>query len=284
MPIRTVLTEGRIMMTLGFVIAATATIRLGGVYIQRLCISNFGDISDVGLFVAGSAIATQYIDVILGSMSSDYTPRLASVSSNLDVFIQTINRQIRLMLIIILPAIVLFLIFSKQLIIILYSSEFLSIVGMIKYMMLAMFFRTISWCISFSFVALGESKTFFWNETLSTIYSLAFSVIGFVFWGFEGLGLAFLATYLCYTFQMYFLAQKKFSFVFERDCLILIIRQFVLLVFSFLLLEIFKDSYYSIVSSLLVLCIVISITYKEFNKVVSVNLLIRTLKNKLKKW
>ncbi len=276
-----VITDGRTMIVLGTVLAATTAFRLGGTYLQRAFISNFGSLADVGLYAAGSAIATQYIDVILGAMSTDYAPRLAAISHDVDSFIETINRQMKLMVTITIPFIVLFIIFARELIILLYSNEFLPIVVMIEWMMFSMFLRAISWCLSFSFVAKGESKAFFWNETACTIYSLAFSIGGYYFAGFIGLGLSFLITYVIYTVQMYILARAKFGFRFSKDCYVLIVRQALLLVASFIIIELIKPSIWRYVAGLIVLLVVTYASLKEFDKMIPIKDIIGGFKDRL---
>lgn len=278
-----VITDGRTMIVLGTVLAATSAFRLGGTYLQRAFISNFGSLADVGLYAAGSAIATQYIDVILGAMSTDYAPRLAAISHDNDSFFETINRQMKLMVTITIPFIVLFIIFARELIILLYSNEFLPIVVMIEWMMFSMFLRAISWCLSFSFVAKGESKAFFWNETACTIYSLAFSIVGYYFAGFIGLGLSFLLTYVIYTVQMYILAKAKFGFSFSKDCLSLIVRQALLLVMAFVIIELIKPSIWRYVAGVTILLFVTYASFKEFDKMIPIKDIIAGFKNRIHK-
>lgn len=276
-----IMTDGRTMIVLGAVLAATSAFRLGGEYIKRAFISNYGNIADVGLFIAGSAIVTQYIDVILSSMSTDYMPRLSAVSSDKDVFNEIINRQIKLMVTMILPFIILFIVFARELVVILYSSEFLAIISMIEWMMLSMFFRAISWCLSFSFVAKGESKFFFWNEVVTAIYSLLFSMAGYFFAGFMGLGIAFLLTYLSYTVQLYIFAKRKFDFRFSPDCIKLILKQVLLLVPVFIIIEILEVSYIRYIFGASFFLIICYLTYVEMNKMIPIRNALNGIKNKL---
>lgn len=281
--LRDVLTDGRTMIVLGIVLAATSAFRLGGTFLQRSFISNFGSIADVGLYVAGSAIATQYIDVILGAMSNDYAPRLAAISKNNEVFNETINRQMKLMVTITQPFIVLFIIFARELVVLLYSNEFLPIVVMIEWMMFSMFLRAMSWCLSFSFVAKGESKAFFWNESISTLYSLGFSVLGYFYAGFVGLGISFLLGYLCYTIQMYLLARKKFGFRFSEDSLKLIFKQAVLLTMAFIIMEVLNPSIWRYLIGIVVLSLICYVTYIEMNKMIPVKDMLQSIKNRFLK-
>ena len=49
-------------------------------------LEHLGTLETVGLYTAGYAIATQYIDVILQAMGTDYTPRLSSVADNVPLY------------------------------------------------------------------------------------------------------------------------------------------------------------------------------------------------------
>lgn len=276
--LKEVLTDGKTMIFLGIVLAATSTFRLGGVYVKRAFISSYGCLADVGLYMAGSAIVTQYIDVILGAMSSDYVPRLSAICSETTLFNETINRQMKLMVTLILPFIVLFVIFARELLILLYSNEFLPIASMTEWMMFAMFLRAVSWCLSFSFVAKGESKAFFWNDTICTIYSMFFSIVGYYCLGFIGLGLAFFVTYICYTIQMYFLAKKKFDFRFSPDCLILIRKQAFLLIVTFVIIEIVNVSVWRYVLGVILLSFVTYVSVAEINKMIPIKSILNNLK------
>lgn len=274
-----IITDGKTMMVMGTVLALTSAFRLGGTYIQRLFISNIGSVADVGLYVAGSAIATQYIDLILGGMTTDYTPRLSAITEEKD-FIDVINRQLKLMVTLVTPLIIVFVLFARELIILLYSGKFVGVISMIEWMMFAMYFRVISWCLSFAFIAKGESKAFFWNESLCIIYGSFFSIVGYYWAGFLGLGGSFLAGYLCYTVQMYILGRKLFNFEFNKDCLLLVLKQFILLVIAFALIEIFAGSVWRYILGLISLVVISYVSYLDFNKMIPVGMLIQNFKSK----
>lgn len=203
---------GRTMIILGIALSLTGLVNTGQTYLLRIAISSFGNIEDVGLYTAGIAMASQYINIVLTSMGSDYSPRLAAISSNIEQFIDTINKQIKLLVTIIAPLILLFVVFIKQLTILLYSDKFIPIAGLLAWVMFGMFFRAISWCLSFAFVAKGEAKLFLINETISAIYSLLLSIGGYLLWGFDGMGVAFCMTYVLYTIQLFFLSKIRFNY------------------------------------------------------------------------
>lgn len=214
---RQILFEGKAMLILGVTIAITGIINTGQVFVLRTVISKIGGLSDVGLYVAGMTIATSYINIVFNAMSSDYSPRLASVANDRSKMIEIINKQAILLTVILAPLIFIFVMLIRQITIILYSVDFLGITGMIEWVMFGMFFRAISWSISYSFVAYNKPKIFLINTIISSSYSLFFSIIGFFYLGFDGLGIAFCITNFIYSFHMFFLARKTFGFYFNYD-------------------------------------------------------------------
>ena len=274
------LIEGRGMLYLGIAIAASSIVRVGKAYGLRIFISHFGSIAEVGLFTSGMAISIQYVDVILSSMGSDYSPRLSAIVDDNAKFVETINKQIRLMCAILLPIMVLFIVFVKELVIVLYSKEFIAIEGMVVWMMFSMFLRSISWCLSFPLVAIGNPKLYFWNEFSSELYSLVFSMIGYYYLSFFGLGLAFFMTQLCFTLQMFIVSRKFYNFKLTDNNRKAIIYNILLLSVLFLVLLLFKGSVLGYVLSGCVFILSVYYLYNQINEMVNIKAFIQS---KLKK-
>lgn len=273
--------KGRGMISLGIVIALTGLAGVGQAYGLRIFISNIGGVADVGLYVAGFAISSTYVNLILSSMSSDYAPRLSVVANNNILLTSTINKQANLLLVILTPLVLIFIVFVKLLIILLYSTQFVEIVSMTEWVMLGMFFRTISWTISFSFIARGESRIFFLNELLATIYMLVFYVLGYKVYGFEGMGIAFFVSYICYSLQMFIIAKLKFQFYFEREFLKNMIVQILFCVLLFTLLKIIGYSSYRYILGVFFIVVSVYFCYKKLNKMIDLKSMIHQFKNKM---
>ena len=266
-----VLSEGKGMIVLGAAIALAGFIGTGKEYILRSFISTWGSVSDVGLYTAGMAIATQYMDVILRSMGSDYSPRLAAIADDKPVFIETINKQIKLLLTIVSPLILLFIVFIREITILLYSSEFVAITGMIEWIMLGMFFRSFSWCLSYSIIARGDSKKYLINELFGNLYTLVLYAGGYIIGSFTGMGIGFLLGYLIYTIQTFLICKKSFNYVISKDVFKLSGLLLVPLVISFITLTIICGSaasrYYI---GMLLIIVMFVLSYKLLDKMIPV--------------
>lgn len=263
--------KGRDMLQLGLALAITGALSVAQYYIMRLFISRMGDMSDIGYYTAGNTIATSYIGIILTSMSSDYIPRLSASAHNSDDMSELINRQAKLLVTIIAPLICLIVLFAKQFVQILYSDEFLPIIGMIEWMMLGMFFRSISWSLSYAQAARGESTVFFFNELLMSVYSLAISYFAFKYMGLDGLGLAFFIQYLLYTLQMFLLCKQRFGFRFKYDVIRSLLIQLIPLLLICVVVKLLPLSPIMkfLISSIITL-ISICLSYKELNEMINI--------------
>ena len=279
---REVLKGGKVMITLGLAFALTGILRYGKSYVTQIFISGIGSIDDVGLYTAGMTIATQYINVILNAMGSDYSPRLSAIADQEGEFLQTMNRQNQLMLTVIVPVIVAFIVLIKPLIVLLYSSKFLDLTGMVDWMMLGMFFRATSWCLSFAFIAKGESKLFFWNEFASACYGLVLLIAGYKLMRFEGLGIAYFLTYIIYTLQVYIICRKKYSFRYTSDNKRLIVIQGCLVVIAFIILKVLGFSMWRYIVGGVILSGCLYYSYIKLDEMIPVRNMISSIKGKLK--
>ncbi|MBP1593336.1 MAG: Polysaccharide biosynthesis protein [Bacteroidetes bacterium] len=208
--------EGKGMLKMGFFISLQGLLSVGASYLVRIFISNKGGLDDVGLFTAGFAIINTYVGLVFTAMGTDYYPRLSAVSSGSEEFNKTINQQAEISLLLLAPIIAGFIIFIKPVITILYSSKFLPVEGLIYWAILGIFFKATSWTIAYSFLAKGDTTAFFWSELVAIIYTTAFNILGYMYWGLTGLGISFLVGYIVYLIQVWIIAGKRYHIHFQK--------------------------------------------------------------------
>lgn len=272
---------GKVMIILGASIAVAGFANTGHTYLVRAVISNLGSIADVGLYTAGISIATQYINVILQSMGSDYSPRIAALQDDREGFIEAVNRQTRLMIIIVIPFIIPFVVFIRELTILLYSTKFLAITSMIEWIMVGMFFRTTCWCLSFTIVAMGKPKQFLFNELATHVYSIAFTILGYVWGSFTGMGIAFCIVNLIYTIQLFFVCRKLFHFRYFTETVNTVLTQFAIMMISLMIIMSFDYGMLRyLIGSLLVL-LAWGLSAIQLNKILPLKSVVQSVKNKL---
>jgi len=215
--LKTVFTEGEEMLRMGIMLSLSGLITTGSSYIMRIFISHQGGLEEVGLYHAGLAIVTTYVGLVFSAMGTDYYPRLSGVAHDNAQASMLINQQSEVSILILAPILTVFLIFINLVVIVIYSTKFIPVDGMIHWAALGMYFKAVSWAIAFIMLAKGASKLFFWNELLANIYTLGFNILGYLLAGLDGLGISFLVGYAVYLVQVYVLARRKYGFSFDPE-------------------------------------------------------------------
>jgi len=277
-PLRT-FAESKNMLTMGFMISLSGLITLGVSYIVRIFISNKGGVDQVGLYSAGFAIINIYVGLVFTAMGTDYYPRLSAVAHSNELCKKTINQQAEIAILILAPIIIVFLVFIKWIVIILYSNKFIAIDGMIHWAALGMLFKAASWSIAFILLAKGASKLFFYNELITNLYILGLNLLGYFWGGLTGLGVSFMIGYLLYLIQVFFLSKIKYNFKFNVDFINIFIIQFSLALICFIVVKVI-DKPYSYIIGIILIIISSWYSYKELDKRIGMKAIAVNIKEK----
>ena len=150
---------------------------------------------------------------------------------------------------------------------------------MIYWAALGMFFKAASWSISFIFLAKGTGKLFFWNELVSSLYTLVLNILGYYYYGLAGLGISFMIGYMLYLIQVFLVCKTKFEFSFNRAFMQMFIIQFLLAMGSFIAIKSLIYPYPYIVGTLIILISSVY-SFRELDKRIGVKALIDGLLKK----
>ncbi|HEY9001043.1 MAG TPA: O-antigen translocase [Mucilaginibacter sp.] len=275
-------TEGREMMTMGFLLSFSGLITLGVAYLVRIYISRTGGLEQVGLYNSGFAIINSYVGLIFTAMATDYYPRLSAVSSDNKALKNVINQQGEIAVLIISPIISIFLVYINFIVVLLYSSRFTGVNGMIHWAALGMIFKAASWSIAFILLAKSDSKVFFWNELANNAYMLVFNLLGYKYGGLNGMGISFLAGYVIYFFQVFFLARHRYEFGFFKEFIGIMGIQLVLNVCCFLSVILLHHPYNYLAGTFFI-ALSLAFSIKELNKRLALTAILKQLKQKFSK-
>lgn len=259
------LKEGRGMMSLGLVMTYNSMLVLGCSYLIRIFITRVGGIADVGLYNAGFAVVNTYVGLVFSAMTTDFYPRLAAVCQDNEKCGQVVNQQLEVALLIVGPMLLFFLLVAPWAVIALYSQKFLPIVGYMKWAALGIVFKTISWAVSYQFIAKGDKKTFAINETLANIVTIILNMAGYYLWGITGLGITFLVSFFLYMILVFCIAHKKYDFNLSKGVIKIINIQLLCLIPVFLLLYLWNSGW-SYLPSAFILLAGCYYSYRELDK------------------
>lgn len=270
--------DGVNMAKMGILISLSSLLATLTSYLIRIYIRNTGNIADVGLYSAGFTMVGSYVGLVFTAMATDYYPRLSKVAKDNKLFNEAINGQAEIAIILLAPIVIAFIVFAKLGIRILYSHKFLAIEGMVYWAIAAMLIKALAWSMSYTLLAKGDSKMFFWNEFASLVYGFALNILGYKFYGLTGMGVSYFVKYVVYFIQMTFVTKKLYQ-VRLNTGLIKMFSVFSIFVVLSLLLKIVGIQWVDYVLGVVLLVVVTVISYMELDKRVDLSTFIH---NKMK--
>lgn len=182
-----------VMMTLASIVSVIIE------FVTKAFITRIGGVVDVGLYQAGWAINASYLGMVFTSMSKDYFPRLSGLSAKNNQMARAANEQGEIAVLIIAPLLIWMVVFVSLCVRILYSSEFLAVIPMIRWLLIGSLFRAGSYALSYIYLAKGDGKQYIINELgINFFVSLPAYLLCYRFFGLVGIGYAFMIVYVVY--------------------------------------------------------------------------------------
>jgi enterobacterial common antigen flippase len=199
---REILREAKGLVSLGLVIMATGLMTTVVMYLVRVFVVRQLGTDGVGLYQAATTLSSLYISVILNAMGMDFYPRLTAVAEDNDACNRMVNEQTEVGLLVAAPGIIATLTFAPLIIQIFYSSSFVPAYDVLRWQILGIFLRVVSWPIGFVLLAKGKGMIFFWTELISNAVHVVLVWIGVSYFGLEGTGMALFTIYSFYTIMI----------------------------------------------------------------------------------
>ena len=271
LPLSLMWTHGKEMIRMGFLFSLSGLIAATAAYLIRMYIGQHGTLADVGLYTAGFAIINTYVGMIFTAMSTDYYPRLSAVAQHSEKVNLLVNQQLEMAILALGPFLIFFMITLKYAVIILYSSEFLDVIPMVQWAVIAIFFKALTWGMGFLLLAKGASQFFFYNELIANSYTLVLNIAGYHWYGLEGLGISFLVSYLLSVAQNFILLKYLYQFSFSIYLYKLFIIQMISASFCFLLIRNMGDNNWIYFITILILFLISFFSYIELNKKINLS-------------
>lgn len=217
MSFRETIVSGKNMVKLGLVITVTGIIGFFTGYILNAFISRTGGVDQVGLYNAGWSVIGQSTGLVFAAMTTDYFPRLSSINSDDKKITSLVNQQAVMVLLILLPIIVFLIVALPLLIRLLYTSAFLPMITFASWMVIGIILKGLVWPVGFIFPAKGDLKVFGVIEISAMIFNIIINVLGYRFYGLEGLGISYIVGYIFGLTITLYIAHRKYHFVYARD-------------------------------------------------------------------
>lgn len=265
-----IIEHGSPIVKLGIVLMISTVMITLFTYFTNIYISRFGKIEDVGLFQGVSSITNQSIAIVIAVLASDFFPRLSAIYQNRSKVKAMVNQQLELVSLIIAPIIVVLIVFSKLIITILLSNDFLVVVPMLRWMSLSLLARGIWLTMSYVILANGDKKTYFlYDALIGNGLLFIFNIISYTYWGLQGLGISFLVGSIVVSCVLFVIVKVKYEFSFSGDFMKILATLVTMVVFAYLIIYFF-EGWLEYGLSALIMGLTISFSFIILNKRIGV--------------
>jgi PST family polysaccharide transporter len=200
------------LLRLGFAFMASALMMTATAYVVRLILIREVALEAAGLYQAAWTLGGLYVGFILQAMGADFYPRLTGIASDNVASNRLVNEQAAVSLLLAGPGIIATLTFASLVVGLFYSAEFAGAVGILRWICLGMALRIVIWPIGYIILAKGEQRIFFWTELAWTAVHITLAWICVKYWGVEGAGIAFFASYVFHGVLIYCIVQRLSGF------------------------------------------------------------------------
>lgn len=207
---KTIITIGAMLTISGF--ASTLVSYLFNIYLRK-----HGGLEDVGIYQSGFGLIDKYIGLIFVAMSTDYYPRLAAAHMHNTQLNSIMNQQTIVSLLILCPVIAIFLPTAPWIVRLLLTESFLPVIPFLSWAILGMIFKVVSTSMGYILIIKGAYRLFLGTELLSWSIILITNIIGYNLWGIEGIGIAFLFSYICYLLTISLICFRKYRISFSKE-------------------------------------------------------------------
>ncbi len=204
--------DGVDMIRLGVAFVVAAAIGSAAEMLIRAFLNIDNGLDAIGLYNTGYMITLTYAGLVFTAMESDYFPRLSAVNQDIQASNDTVNRQIEVSLLLLSPMLVALLMMLPVLIPMLFSREFLPVVGMTQVAVLSMFFKVLTLPVAYITLARGYSMSYLLLETAYYVVLVCCVVFGFRQWGIYGTGVALVAAHVFDLLMIYGYAYWKYGY------------------------------------------------------------------------
>lgn len=204
------------LIRFGFPYTASMVVGTGVQLALPLLILNKLSVEDAGFYRAAAGISTLSLSLVLTAMGQDYYPRLSSVSEDRTEIAKLVNQQQWISVIFLSPIFLGLLLLSPILIVLLYSKEFYESLSVFKWLVFGDFLKSIGWVLAFVILARNKSFLYFLTEAVGGIAAITAFSFGIYWYGIEGAGVGYFASYFIYAIFVFFVVRQEISFCYSR--------------------------------------------------------------------
>jgi PST family polysaccharide transporter len=230
---RETLAESRGLLAMGLAFTTATLIDGCTAYFTRVLVERQLGMEAVGIYTATWTLSTYYVGFVLAAMGTDFMPRLTSAAHDHTTVNRLVNEQTEMGMLIAVPGVLATLTLAPWVMHVFYSSAFVQGAEVVRWQILGVFLRVVSWPLGYVLVAKGKSVLFAVIELVFGLVSIGSILACMKLWHLNGVGIAFAISYLVYTLMMVIVLWRLTGFIWSAMALKILAPVFLVLAVTF---------------------------------------------------
>mgnify|MGYP000761227286 CR=1 FL=1 len=208
---RDIVCHGRRAIILGLYMTVSMLLTNVGQFVLAVYINRTGSIDAYGVYQAGFTLVNSYVGILFNALSLEYYPRLAEYAGRPFICRGLMLHELRLIVRMVGPLIVVFIFCSDWIVRLLYSSQFAGVLPYVDYAIIGALFRGVSLCFALRILAEGDGRAYIFTETSSVIVGLVLNILGLHFYSYGGLGFSYVLWYGFYALLTWAVCRRRYG-------------------------------------------------------------------------
>lgn len=194
---------------------AASMMTTGTGLVLRAMVLRRGGLAGAGILDAAWTVSMTYVLLLLSSFSTYYLPALSGMQARPEQHV-LMRRLLRVSVIVMVPLISAMIILKPLLLTLLYTREFAPSLLVLRWMLIGDYIKVASWVLAMPMLAYADMRSFFWSEVIAKVVLIGLAAISvFGFSSVEGVGVAFLVSYVGYFAFTLLYVRKRLSLRFN---------------------------------------------------------------------
>jgi PST family polysaccharide transporter len=262
--------ESKALLGMGMAFMVSALLAAGVAYGSRVLILWVLGKDAVGLYQATWTLSSLYVSLVLNAMAMDFYPRLIAVANDNDIVNRMVNEQTEMGLLISIPGVLATITLAPWVLAVFYSSEFVSAAEIIRWQIVGIALRVVSWPLGFVAVAKGRGTVFLLTELAASVLHIILLVVCMRLYGLDGVGISFALLYVCHSVGMLFTCHWLSGFEWSRPAKNILFLSCAIVALTFIAVR-YLPQMLGVACGMLLTIVAVYVCLRELQKVLDVN-------------
>jgi len=200
------------LLGLGLAFMVSSFLTMGAAYAVRMLLIRHDGLAAAGLYQAAWTIGGLYVGFVLQAMGADFYPRLVEAAKDHALCNRLVNEQAHVSMLLAGCGVIGTLTFAPWIVQILYRPDFAAGTDVMRWIVLGMAMRVVTWPMGFILVAKGAQTLFVATDLAWTVVNIGLTWLCVQEFHLAGAGMAFFGSYVVHALIVYPLARRLTGF------------------------------------------------------------------------